>query len=71
MGRSELQSKSRKEKESELIKGKCCENDQFGYTSLSTAKCLNTLRLQWRHLLLFGGYSPSVLGNLFGHWTGW
>jgi hypothetical protein len=43
MDRSELQSKSCKEKESELIKGKCCENGRFGYTSLSAAKCLNIL----------------------------
>jgi hypothetical protein len=70
MDRSELQSKSCKEKESEFIKGKCYDNGQFGYTLLSAAKCLNTLRLQWRHLMLFGGCSPSVLGNLSGHWTG-
>jgi NADH:ubiquinone oxidoreductase subunit H len=70
MDRSGLQSKLCKEKESELIKGKCYENGQFGYTLLSTAKCLNILRLHWRHLILFGGYSPSVPGNLSGHWTG-
>jgi hypothetical protein len=70
MNRSELQSKSCKEKESGLIKGKCCENDQFGYTSLGAAKCLNILRLHWRHEMLFGGYSPSVPGNLSGHRTG-
>jgi hypothetical protein len=62
MDRSELQSKSCKEKESELRKGKCCKNGQFGYTLISTTKYLNTL--------LFGGYSPSVPGNLSGRWTG-
>jgi hypothetical protein len=70
MDRSEPQSKSRKEKESELIKGKCCENDQFGYTSLSAAKRLNIWRLHWRHLILFGGYPPSVPGNLSRRSTG-
>jgi hypothetical protein len=70
MERLELQLKLCKGKESEFIKGKCYENGQFGYTLLGTVKCSNILRLHWRHLILFGGYSPSIPGNLSGHWTG-